>query len=326
MCFTINSTLPQDKVAVILWLYHIDLWPEFYSLLKPLAHNIVLYLGLCDSHISDYPEIEQDIKLFDHRIYYQNNYGCDVAPFLNQIHSVSEPTFIKIHSKKSLWGVKNNIQWRSVLVHDLIGSKKIFDNNIVKLSNPNIGLICNKNLLLKNREYKNADIIKKITNLMNIDYDYISNSSFPAGNMFWSKTSIYQKYFTKEICDKLNFYLQQEQGKVEDNLNGTYSHSLERIFGYIIKQDNKKFGYPKHDIIKVLNNKAPNNKYFHLIKTYDNYCYLKEDLNAYGNIIEQTKNNLIIEWFHMPTIMRQNYKIINKNTITKINNAQNSNN
>lgn len=324
MSYTINSTQQQDKVAIILWLYHIDLWPEFYSLLKPLADNIVLYLGLCDSSLSDYPDIKRDIDLFDYRIYYQNNYGCDVAPFLNQIQMVSEPVFIKIHSKKSLWGVKNIIQWRSVLLNGLIGSKKIFDNNIIRLSDPNVGMICNENLLLKEREGKNTEIIQKISNMINMNYDHVANSSFPAGNMFCSKTSIYHKYFTPEVCDQLNFYLKQEQGKVDDKSNGTYSHSLERIFGYIIKQENKIFNFPEYDIIKVLNNQAPNSKYYSLIKTYNNNCYLEEDLNAYGNIIDQRHNEMTIEWLHMPTKIYQKYNIINKNTIIKEKNAKNS--
>lgn len=324
MSYITNSIRQQDKVAIILWLYHIDLWPEFYNLLKPLSDNIVLYLGLCDSLISDYPQIEKDIRIFDHKIYYQNNYGCDVAPFLNQIHTISEPTFIKIHSKKSSWGVKNNIQWRSVLVHDLIGSKQIFDNNIVQLSDPGIGMISNKNLLLDNREIKNTDIIKNITNMINIDYNTVSNSLFPAGNMFFSKTSIYKKYFTIEICDKLNFYLQKEKGKIDDSSNGTYAHSLERIFGYIIKADNKAFSFPKHNIIKILNDQAPNGKYYSLIITYDNHCYLIEDLNVYGNIIERTNNTMLIEWLHMPTTIYQNYNIINNHTIIKDKNAKNS--
>jgi len=322
-CIT-NSIQQQDKVAVILWLYHIDLWPEFFNLLKPLSDNIVLYLGLCDSTISDYPQIEKDIKTLDHKLYYQNNYGCDVAPFLNQIQTVSEPTFIKIHSKKSSWGVKNNIQWRSVLVHDLIGSKQIFDNNIVQLLDPTVGMICNQNLLLDNREIRNTDIIKNIVNMMNIDYDYVANSSFPAGNMFWSKTSIYKKYFTPKICEKLNFYLQQEKGKVDDTASGTYAHSLERIFGYIIKANYKTFNFPQHDVIKILNDQAPNEQYYSLIITYDNHCYLTEDLNAYGNIIEKNKDTMLIEWLHMPTIIYQNYIIIDKHTIVKDKNAKNS--
>jgi hypothetical protein len=280
-------------------------------------------LGLCEDSLERIDNINKDINLFDHKIYYQKNYGCDVAPFLNQIQTVSEPTFIKLHSKKSSWGVKNNLQWRSVLVNDLIGSKTIFDNNREKVSDPDIGMISNKNLLLNDREGHNKKIIKKIANLMDIDYSYVENSSFPAGNMFFSKTEIYKKYFTFDICDKLHYYLKKEKGKIQDSLFGTYSHSLERIFGYIIKYDYKIFDFPNHNIIKIIN-KDSDKGYYSLVITYDNNCYLEEDLNACGSVVEKKDNIMIIKWLHMPVEVYQQYSIIDKQTIIKDQNAKSS--
>jgi len=321
LSYTISSTSKHDKVAVILWLYHIDLWKEFYQLLKPINNDIVLYLGLPTEASWFYDSIKQDIADFNHNIHYNPNYGCDVAPFLNQLHYISEPTFIKLHSKKSSWGVKRNIPWRSVLLHDLIGSKEIFDKNRIIINNDDAGAVCNKLLLLKDRELTNTKIIKKICKLINIKYSHVAKSEFSAGNMFWSKTDIYKKYFKKEICEKLLNSLQKEKGKITDEYYGTYSHSLERVFGYIIKQEEKKFLYPNHKAIKILNKQAENG-YYNLVITYDKCCYLEEDLNAFGHIIKLSKKNMLIQWLHMPTIIYQNYRILDNNTIIKDDNAK----
>ena len=90
-------------------------------------------------------------------------------------------------------------------------------------------------------------------------------------------------------------------------------------FGYIIENENLNFCYPKHQIIKIINNEAPNKKYFSMIKLYNNYCYLVEDPNVYGYYNESESS---ITWYHLDKATKQTYKLIKKNTIIKIWNTQ----
>ena len=53
--------------------------------------------------------------------------------------------------------------------------------------------------------------------------------------MFMSRTDIFKKYFNPEIILKISSLI--EGGKVEDKNSGTYTHALERIFGYIITNE-----------------------------------------------------------------------------------------
>lgn len=308
--FTTNY-LKSNKIAVCLYLYYTDLWPEFKQLLLPFAKNIKLYIGLCkDNAIID------DFKDFDYQISLHKNYGADVAPFLYQLQNVSEEVFIKLHSKKSLWGFKYHINWRHFILNDFIGCKALFQSNIKTLiSNKNYGALCNKHLLVNNREFKNSKHISKISEILKLDYNYLKNSQFVAGNMFMAKTNIYKKYFDKNTCFKIDNLLRQEVGKVDDSLHGTFSHAMERIFGYIIKNENLNFCYPKHKLIKIINNQAPNKKYFSMIKMYNNYCYLVEDPNVYGYYNESENT---ITWYHLDKEIKQAYKIVKKNTIIKI--------
>ena len=115
-------------IAVILYLYHVDLWDEFKTLLLPFQKDIKLYLGLSSKQQSK--NIETEAKnIFDSTVTYHDNYGADVAPFLNQLSLVNTKYFIKIHSKKSLYGAYNQINWRKILLYDLLGSKNLFNNS-----------------------------------------------------------------------------------------------------------------------------------------------------------------------------------------------------
>ena len=293
-------------------MYHTDLWPEFKELLLPLSNNIKLYIGLCNTS----PSLN-DFDDFDHQLSFHDNYGADISSFLYQIRDVKEDLFIKLHSKKSLWGFKYHINWRQMMLNDLISSLDILKSNIkILLSNESNSVLCNKILLMDNREFHNSSKIHELCSLLNIDYSRVKNSKFVAGNMFMGKTSIYKKYLEPHIetIDKL---LYNEKGKVDDTFKGTYSHSMERIFGYIISYNNLKFCYPKHKIIKVINTEAPNKKYFNLIKMYNNYCYILEDPNLYGYISNMSEKSCVITWYHLDEKSSITYNLINKNTICK---------
>lgn len=308
----ITNWLQNNKVAVCLYLYHTDLWPEFKTLLTPLKDYIKLYIGLC----TDNPIIN-DFNDFDCTVTIHKNYGADVAPFLHQLSILEEPIFIKLHSKKSLWGYKHHIEWRHLFLHDFISSQKILKKNIIQLnSRNNYALLSNKALLFNNREGTNQKNIEHLCDIIKIDYATIKNNKFVAGNMFMGKTEIFKKCFLPYLSaiDKL---LYQETGKLSDQKNGTYSHAMERLFGYIIEYNNYKFCYPKHEVIKILNNEAPNKKYFRAVIMYNNYCYLVEDPNVYGYYKNINANTCSICWYHLDNHINQIYKYKDKKVIQK---------
>lgn len=308
---SITNWLRSKKVAVCLYLYHTDLWPEFKELLLPLSKYIKLYVGLCQDN-----KIIHDFDDFDHKLSFHKNYGADVSPFLYQLQQVSEEIFIKLHSKKSLWGFKKHINWRQFILNDLIVSKPVFKSNLKSLiSNDDFAVICNKHLLLDNREFKNSKHIQILCDILKLDYVNVKNSKFIAGNMFMAKSKIYKRYFNSLTIPIIDNLLSKEKGKIEDNYHGTFSHAMERVFGYIIKKEKLDFCYPKHKTIKILNKEAPNKKYFTLIKMYNSYCYLVEDPNVYGYYNEY-ENSII--WYHLDQETKQKYKAINKNTLIKI--------
>jgi hypothetical protein len=134
--------------------------------------------------------------------------------------------------------------------------------------------------------------------------------------MFLGKTKIFQKYFNDTTLPSIDEKLKKETGKVNEIQSGTFSHALERMFGYIIKNEQLSFEHPNHLPIKILNDKAPDG-YFNLILLYDNSCYIQEDLNMDGEIIENNDNYLIIEWKYLEPIIKQKYNKITHDTIVR---------
>jgi lipopolysaccharide biosynthesis protein len=281
----------MKKVAVCLQLYHINLWPEFEKLLRPISDKIKLYVAICEDE-----NFEVDLSGFDHQISIHKNYGVDIAPFLHQIRCLEEDLFIKIHSKKSKFGNNNQVNWRVVLLNDLIGSKEVFISNVESmLSDQSCGMICNEAFLLSG-EMTNAKKTKHLCQIIGMNYDLYKNSQFAAGNMFMSRTKLFQNRLN-QYFSKLDLLLTSEVGKVNCTVDGTYSHSLERIFGYIIKEENLKFCFPKQEKIKILNRNAPNKEYFSLIKMYNDECYVVEIPTIFGSY-QEANNKTIIDWKH----------------------------
>lgn len=308
-----QMSIIKNRVAVLLWLYHTDLWQEFKQLLLPLNKDIHLYLGLCQTqnlNINTIIEKESKNSFELCTVNYFSNAGVDVRPFLHQLCSLnpdSEPYFLKLHSKISKWGIDHGINWRAMLLHSLIGSKNIFTNNIRLLQSEQCGMVCNKTLILSNREYNHKSKIQEICNIIGIDYSKLENKNFCGGNIFAGNTKLYQQY----LCNKLSILdnkLLSEKGKTFDwNPAGTYSHSLERIFGYLVEDDNKNIiGSEIEQKLILLNKDGPNGQ-FNLIINYDNSCYIEEDPNVYGLVLEYVNNKLLIRWLHKARPVEQAY-------------------
>lgn len=279
-----------------------------------------MYLGLCKDN--DNSEILNDLNSLkcQTKISYHENYGADIAPFLSQLHDIKEPLFIKIHGKKTNIGTHNHVNWRSILLNDLIGGSDIVESNILALEDKSVGMISPRPLLWSNLEGSNSSKIQHLCSELNIDYNSVKDGYFVAGSMFMSRTKIFKSIFTKNKIIKILELLSAETNKVQDIVNGTYSHSLERIFGYIIKFKNFTINFFNHNYILIKN--TDTQKIFHGIKLYTNFMYLLEDMNVYGKILTETDDTKLIQWYHLNSPIDQLYHLSEDNYF--ISNGSNS--
>ena len=305
-----------NKIAIILWLYHNDLTDEFLQLLIPIKKYIKIYLQLCSENNNTKTIDKFHNSELDHTIFYHKNSGVDVLPFLIDLPKITEKYFIKIHSKKSCLGRRGYINWRAMLLHSLIGNREIFLCNFLRMQNDSsIGMIGCENLVMDSIG-KNIDQFNSLNRILDINID-LNKIKYIGGNMFLSKTELFHNI----LCDNKNYSKIIDILNIEDNKpaqikDGTYAHALERLFGSIIIKSKLDIKEECKQYTLILNNDAPNSQNFHMVILYNNDCYLAEDINVYGKVLQTYPMN--IEWYHMRDRSLQKYEILDKQHIKKI--------
>lgn len=306
----------MHDTILLLSLHDLQRLKEISNFLELYPH-LAVNLSINKDNIN-HPELNIFINKFEHRITstsFHSNYGVDIAPFLHQVTSIDSerfPFFIKIHSKQSKWGTRNNLDWGEVLIDALIGSHLTLNKNYEMIQDERVGMIAHKFLTLKNRELKNSDKIQELCDMLDIDYENVKNGKFAAGSMFISKTKIFQKYFLYNIKE-INKLLYNEKGKVNDKEDSTYCHSLERIFGYIIENENLQIMHNITDNLQLYNKK---HGLLHLRTTYKDTCYILEDLNVHGIVMDKNNDHITIQWKHTSEEPIVKYDFIGPNKIT----------
>ena len=116
--------------------------------------------------------------------------------------------------------------------------------------------------------------------------------------------------------DKVKQLLSQEIGLIKDDDGGTYVHSMERIFGYMTEYHNQTIYGGPHNTQLILSPKLKKHR-LHLVKLYNNSCYIQENPNIYGDIIHESAKDITISWLNTksdPQIYNKHPKyLINKN-------------
>lgn len=311
----------QNKIVLLVYLYSLDRLCDL-DLLCETNHHFDISLVVSLEHKNNALVTNFLHKYKDRIIYYdeQINYGVDIAPFLKQLNLIDHkryPYFIKLHSKQSKLGRLNHVDWGSILWDSLIGNPKLFNYNLNIIKQPNIGAITQPLLIYNNRELNNKQKISILCKHLNIDYSLLENSRFMAGSMFIGKTDIFQNILTTNKIQYIDTLLSTETGKVDDRNfeNGTFCHSMERIFGYLVSSQNLRIhGSSLYPITKIYNKER---RILHLHLTYNNIVYLVEDFNVCGQIISDNNNILNIEWYHLKNKIVK-YKYLNNKQITKI--------
>ena len=296
------------KVKILIYLYYPSLWEEYKELLLKIKDYIDIDLLLCNDDIENNNEyIEKDcLNTFNGNsiVRYVDNRGVDIGPFLLQMKDLDPKKhkyFIKLHSKKSLWGRYRNVNWREFLVNALIGNENIFQNNISKMDNNNkIGMIGSRALILNNdKEFYNKNIIEHLmTHILNLSDYNNDNCKFIGGTMFMAKSKLFKKYFPNNICDTL--YNTLNFGMISDIKEGTIPHSLERIFGYIVSLDNQIIEVSDSEDFILIENKNLK-EIFKIIITYNNNCFIFDKPLICGKLINNLNkdNNIFINWLHL---------------------------
>lgn len=236
----------KTKIAIHLHLYYQDLWDEFSSIFKNLddyEHDIYITLTKGSATVGQTEWIKNKIhnEFANATVIEIENKGLDVGAFLSILEHItannkSYDYMLKLHTKKSVKsaGVEFGVNWRRQLYKPLIGDVNTVTRIINKMNNnDNIGMSGNTAWISDYQGLNKAriDELKRILNIKT------NNKRFIGGTMFWIKYPILMKYFNSQTINKVHTLL--ETGYFTDYENGTYTHALERILGYIVSDSDK---------------------------------------------------------------------------------------
>lgn len=239
------------KIAVCLHLFYTDMWEEITSYLNNINHPYNLYVSLVDGYYDD--EIINKIHRYKPdmvRIVVVENKGVDIGGFLNVYPTIDDDTdlVLKIHSKKSIglpnkpsdmvkvYGMESAIQkgreWFERNMNGILRNSDFVDDIVNRFkTDETCGLIGHN---LETYVGPNDFLVKELIKIFDLDSN-VYGSTFIDGTMFWVRNDILKKYFSKDSCRNLLKMIPKGYHN-EPSIN----HSLERIFGYIIKNENKK--------------------------------------------------------------------------------------
>ena len=182
------------------------------------------------SDANPYSESNLYIEVFENR-------GRDVAPFLIQMKNNSYDYICHIHTKKSRPGDYGE-SWRKYLYKHLLGSPENV-TGIIKLfeDDPKLGLLFPKTYPPKLpflRWGKNYEDVRMLFDKLKMVIELPVNPIFPAGNMFWARTSAVSNIF--ELGLKSGDF-PVETGTLYD---GTLAHAIERLWVYLVQNNGYK--------------------------------------------------------------------------------------
>jgi glycosyltransferase involved in cell wall biosynthesis len=260
----IKSEHINPDIAVILHLYYTDLLPEFLSYLKNIKQPYDLYISIVNTENNLHKVVDDIIKFKnDANILLVDNKGLDIGGTFMIMKKIlhdnkSYKYYLKLQTKKSLHTPGNfGENWRKELCRICDSELNVHNSlNLLKLNN--VGMVGNKtNICDSNGLFTNTHIVNQYAKKFKLNLD---NLEFIAGTMFWVKGEIWENFF-KMINIDLE-YSKFCNGSFNDFHEGRYTHSMERIFGVIVKSNKLK-------IIGIENETSKNQKLKILCVTHD---------------------------------------------------------
>lgn len=219
------------KHCIVLHLYYVDLWREFYSFIEPLLGDNVDLIITAPKNST----LPQEATICANQVLYCENRGMDIGPFLLTYKEIrgKYSTITKIHSKKSLHTVGIGDHWRRGLYAPILEAHQNLSKYLTEYEEPamvGVGLYTIPNEQDPGRDTE--ELQKYITTICK-ELNIVAQGSFIAGTMFMVNDNYMNSIFTDDIIDKV--YSMFEENYVRDN---SAAHAMERIFGYLGTQTN----------------------------------------------------------------------------------------
>lgn len=226
-------------ICIQIHVFYVDLLGEIIKKVNSIPVPFDLYITTNSlkkkTYIDNY--LKNNSRGNRNEVLVTRNRGRDVTPLLIQLKDVYKKYkyFCHIHTKKHTKLARLGLYWRIYLYENLLGNRSIISNILSCFENNNkLGLIFPApfHLIINDVFHNNPRNIKHLNNLMHILFPErrtkIKNVlNFPAGNMFWARTSAIYQIFNEKIIGAVP----EEKGQND----GTILHGIERFWPFLVK-------------------------------------------------------------------------------------------
>jgi FMN phosphatase YigB (HAD superfamily) len=188
------------------------------------------------------------------------NRGRDIAPLLVTFRDdiLALDLVCHVHTKKSLYGGREQSGWRQYLFSSLLGSHDrlawIFG---MFEANPALGIVYPENYadvpLWGHTWLSNADWGRELSGRLGFSIDPTAYIDYPAGSMFWARTRALRPLFELGLRTD-SFPLEQGQ------TDGTLQHAIERLLCFVARQQNMSVGVLPGDGVLALKQEGERNR------------------------------------------------------------------
>lgn len=224
-------------LAVLLHLGNTSLLDYFLEKIKNIDIPYDLYISYKgqsnDILINNNINSNVDLKIL--------SYPCDhdISGFLSMIEYIFDSG--KRYYYLIFLHTKSDRIWRENLVNTILDSTSTFRENLLDfILSKNIGMLGSRIYRMSLDEY-NEPILTSLCYRLGIEIN--SKSKFVAGTMFMIRFLIIEELYkriVKAFGSFSNFHVMIEKKKLNNNMFPTYTHSMERIFGFITESMNYK--------------------------------------------------------------------------------------
>lgn len=232
---TLNAATPlakvQMSVGVMAHVFYPDLIEELAGYLVHMPVPYTLMVSVVDDAARQQVESRLSAlpRLTALHVRIVPNRGRDIAPLLVTFRDeiLALDLLCHVHTKKSLYGGRDQAGWRGYLLDSLLGSPErlswIFGTF---QANPGLGMVYPESYasvpLWGHTWLSNAEWGRQLAEQLGFQIDTAAYLDFPAGSMFWARVQALRPLF--ELGLRTDSF-PPEQGQID----GTLQHAIERM-------------------------------------------------------------------------------------------------
>ena len=255
----VSQTAPSIKVAVVIHVFYLEIWPEISLHLSKLERNFDIHITCCEKHereigdtvLHDFPSAH---------IHPYPNQGMDIVPFLSLIPHLKDLGYglvCKLHTKRGAEPLGN--VWREHLLESLVGSASAVRALIEAFnSDPLLVLAGPSELYLSAHTtmYENLPMLERLSKAMERPPNLLDDWGYFAGSMGWMRVDslLLLSKAASRVID-----ISVSKGHSIPNSDGEWPHALERAMGWTGPGDRvaiieKARTFPPTQALKILYN------------------------------------------------------------------------